>query len=224
MMESHDQFDFWYAVNNSHVIVPPKRQLESFGTTTIRYHLVTEMMDAVNQTRIREGRVHAYKPQILLPSSFMDSNLEGFSEEQAVRYMAWLQRFEKNLTILKYGFKIRKEEIQTELVYRPIDEVLDRLRADVLQRDQPMESVIRGVEEPWEVCLIKLMVEMVERSITGNASDLQRDPNGYHAEIEKAFSEAARDRSKIDSLAALLKSRNLFEHYEDRFFSLVRVG
>jgi hypothetical protein len=223
-MESQDQFDFWYAVNNSHVIVPPKRQLESFGTTTIRYHLVTEMMDAVNQTRIREGRVHAYKPQILLPSSFMDSNLEGFSEEQAARYMAWLQRFEKNLTILKYGFKIRKEEIQTELVYRPIDEVLDTLKADVLQRDQPMESVIRGVEEPWEVCLIKLMVEMVERSITGNASDLQRDPNGYHAEIEKAFSEAARDRSKIDSLAALLKARNLFEHYEDRFFSLIRVS
>lgn len=223
-MESQDQFDFWYAVNNSHVIVPPKRQLESFGTTTIRYHLVTEMMDAANQTRIREGRVHAYKPQILLPSSFMDSNLEGFSEEQAARYMAWLQRFEKNLTILKYGFKIRKEEIQTELVYRPIDEVLDTLKADVLQRDQPMESVIRGVEEPWEVCLIKLMVEMVERSITGNASDLQRDPNGYHAEIEKAFSEAARDRSKIDSLAALLKARNLFEHYEDRFFSLIRVS
>lgn len=223
-MESQDQFDFWYAVNNSHVIVPPKRQLESFGTTTIRYHLVTELMDAVDQTRIREGRVHAYKPQILLPSTFMDSNLEGFSEEQAARYMAWLQRFEKNLTILKYGFKIRKEEVQTELVYRPIDEVLDTLRADVVQRDQPMESVIRGVEEPWEVCLIKLMVEMVERSVTGNASDLQRDPHGYHAEIEKAFSEAARDRSKIDSLAALLKARSLFEHYEDRFFSLVRVN
>lgn len=223
IMDSPDQFDFWYAVNNSHVIVPPRRQLESFGTTTIKYHLVTELMDSVNQTRIREGRVQAFKPELVLPSSYADSLLEGFSEEEAGRYLSWLQRNEKNLMLLKYGFRIRKEEISTEVVHRSVQEVLDTIREDVEARDQPMEAVIRGVEEPWEVCLLKLMVEMVERSASMNARDLNRDPHGYHAEIEKAFSEAARDRSKIDGLAELLKARNLFEHYEDRFFSLVRM-
>lgn len=223
-MDSQDQFDFWYAVNNSFVIVSPKRQLESFGTTTIRYHLVTELMDAVDQTRIREGKVHAFKPQLLLPSSFADQILEGFSEEEAVKYLGWLQRYEKNLMLLRYGFKIRKEEVSTEVVHRPIEAVLDSIAEDVTSRDQPMEAVIRGVEEPWEVCLVKLMVEMVEKSVSMNAGDLQRDPHGYHAEIEKAFSDAARDRSKIESLASLLKARNLFEHYEDRFFSLVRMN
>lgn len=223
-MDSQDQFDFWYAVNNSFVIVSPKRQLESFGTTTIRYHLVTELMDAVDQTRIREGKVHAFKPQLLLPSSFADQILEGFSEEEAAKYLGWLQRYEKNLMLLKYGFKIRKEEVSTEIVHRPIEAVLDSITEDVTSRDQPMEAVIRGVEEPWEVCLVKLMVEMVEKSVSMNAGDLQRDPHGYHAEIEKAFSDAARDRSKIEALAGLLKARNLFEHYEDRFFSLVRMS
>lgn len=222
-MDSKDQFDFWYGVNNSQVIVFPKRKLESFGTTTIHYHLATEMMDEVGQTRVREGRIHAFKPQIVLPSSFDDSMLEGFSEEEAGQYMSWLQRHEHNLVILKYGFKIRKEEIHTEIVHRPVEEVTDDLRKDVEAKDQPMEAVVKGVEEPWEVCLLKLMVEMVEISAGSNATELRKDPHGYHAEIEKAFSAAARDKSKIESLAELLKSMNLFEHYEDRFFSLVKA-
>jgi len=221
-MDSKDQFDFWYGINHSQVILFPKRKLESFGTTTIHYHLATELMDAVNQTRIREGKIHAFKPQLVLPSHFADSILEGFSEEEAGKYMDWLQRNEHNLVILKYGFKIKKEEIRTEIVHRPVEEVVEDLKAEVERKDQPMEAVLKGVEEPWEVCILKLMVEMVEMSANSNATEIQRDPQGYHAEIEKAFSVAARDSSKIQSLADLLKSKNLFEHYEDRFFSLVK--
>lgn len=221
-MDSKDQFDFWYGINNAQVIVYPKRKLESFGTTTIHYHLATELMDAVNQTRVREGKIQAFKPQIVLPSSFADSLLEGFSEEEAGKYMDWLQKNEYNLVILKYGFKIKKEEIRTEIVHRPVEEVVEDLKVEIERKDQPMETVLKGVEEPWEVCLLKLMVEMVELSAGSNATEIRKDPHGYHAEIEKAFSAAARDNSKIQVLADLLKSKDLFEHYEDRFFSLVR--
>jgi hypothetical protein len=82
--------------------------------------------------------------------------------------------------------------------------------------------LIRGVEEPWEVCLVKLMSDMVQRSVGLNARELGRDPTGHRHEIDQAFQAAARDRTKIQALANLLHERNLFEEYEDRFYSLFR--
>lgn len=221
-MDSKEQYDFWYALNNSDVLIQPEQQLESFGTTVVHYFLVTELMDEVDQVRVREGRVHAYRPQIVAPSSMMESLLEGFEEEQAESYMEWLRENEHELMILKYGFKIRKEAIQTEVVNDKPDLVIDKLKTQIDQRGRGMQALIKGVEEPWEVCLLKLMVGMVQKSIGLNANELGRDPNGHHLEISMAFDVAASDPSKIQALADLLRRRNLFQQYEDRFFSLVR--
>ena len=188
----------------------------------VHYFLVTELMDAVDQVRVREGKVHAYRPQIVAPSSVMESLLEGFEEAQAESYMEWLRENEHELMILRYGFKIRKEAIRTEVVNDKPDLVIDKLRTEIDERGRGMQALIKGVEDPWEVCLLKLMVGMVQKSIGLNANDLGRDPNGYHREVKTAFEAAASDPSKIQALADLLRRRNLFQEYEDRFFSLVR--
>jgi hypothetical protein len=47
------QFDFWYAVNNTEVVLAPRRHLETFGNTLINYHMVSELMDNVGQVRVR---------------------------------------------------------------------------------------------------------------------------------------------------------------------------
>lgn len=221
-MDSKQQYDFWYALNNSDVLIQPEQQLESFGTTVVHYFLVTELMDKVDQVRVREGKIHAYRPQIVAPSGMMESLLEGFEEEQAESYMEWLRENEHELMILKYGFKIRKEAIQTEVVNDKPDLVIDKLKAEIDERGRGMQALIKGVEEPWEVCLLKLMVGMVQKSIGLNANELGRDPDGHHREISMAFDAAASDSSKIQALADLLRRRNLFQQYEDRFFSLVR--
>lgn len=221
-MDPKQQFDFWYALNHSEVLVRPEQSLESFGTTSVHYHLVTELMDSTEQVRVREGKIHAYRPQIVTPSSFMESLLEGFDEAQAGAYLSWLREHENDLLILKYGFKIRKEAIRTHLVNDRLELVVDRLRNEITERGGGLQALIRGVEEPWEVCLVKLMVELVQRSAGLNVRDLRRDPTGTRQEIDRAFLEASRDRSKIQALANLLHERNLFEDYEDRFYSLVR--
>ncbi len=41
-IKSHN---FWYAVNNTEVVLMPKSYLETFGTTNLRYHMVSELMD-----------------------------------------------------------------------------------------------------------------------------------------------------------------------------------
>lgn len=214
--------DFWYAVNNTEVVVMPPRRLETFGATVVDYHLVTEPMDSVNRSRVREGRIHAFRPQIVTPTAFMESILEGFQHEAAEAYANWLREHESDLLILRYGFRIRKEGIRDELVSDPVEAVVERVRADLARRENPLAALVRGVDEPWEVCLIKLMVEMVQRSAPGHMQALRADPTGSHHGIEEAFRKAARDPAAVPALAAQLKAAGVFKDYEDRFFAVVR--
>lgn len=222
LMNDKEAFDFWYAVNNTEVIVRPRQQLETFGSTTLHYHLVAETMDDINHVRVREGRIHAYRPQIITPESFAETLLEGFREEQASNYLDWLRQNEANLVLLKYGFSMRKESINEHIVTDSIESVLDRVRVEVEQSPQPMHALIRGVDEPWEVCLIQLMVDVVQQSASANAGDLKRDPHGHRQRIDRMFHEASRNASLIPELSRFLKACNLFKEYEDRFFALVK--
>ncbi len=215
-------FDFWYAVNNTDVVIRPRQSLETFGTTTLYYHLVAETMDTINQVRVREGRIQAFRPQIITPDAISQTLLEGFSEEQANHYIDWLRTHESHLVLLQYGFSIRKESINEHLITDTLENVLDRVRIEVEESTQPMHALIRGVDEPWEVCLLQLMQEVIQQSALANARDLQRDPDGSRARMNTLFKEAARNPALIGKLADALRAAGLFKDYEDRFFALVR--
>jgi hypothetical protein len=222
MSAPKEQFDFWYAINNTQVVVLPRRHLETFGATDVNYHLVSELMDRTDQVRVREGQIQSYRPEIVTPQDFLGTALEGFSEDAARQYVDWLREHEKDLLLLKYGFRIRKRELNEHIVTDRVDLVVDRVKAELAAKDQPQSALVLGVEEPWEVCLLKLMVEMIQQSAPGHALDLRDDPRGERHEIEEAFRAASADSSRIGSLADLLRKRNLFKQYEDRFFALIR--
>lgn len=222
LMTSTTPFDFWYAVNNTEVLIHPRQQLETFGSTTIHYHLVAETMDAINQIRVREGRIHAYRPRIITPEGIGNSPLEGFHGEQAERYVSWLKENEAHLVFLQYGFSIRKESINEHVVTDNMTTVIDRVREAMTQHPKPMQALLRGVDEPWEVCLLKLISDVIQQSAPHNARQLQDDPTGARHRIEDLFREAARDTLMIPALSSELKKNNLFKEYEDRFFALIR--
>ncbi len=216
------EFDFWYAVNNTEVLEMPRGRLETFGSTLIHYRLVTELMDAVGRVRIREGRIQAFRPEILTPQAFSESPLEGFHPGPADDFIRWLREHESDWVLLKYGFKIRHETVTESIVHDSVEAVLERVRADLKSRADPLSALVLGVDEPWEVCLLKLLFEVVRRSAPGNARDLRADPDGSRHEIDRAFWLAARDRSRLVPLAELLNRLGKFKDYEDRFFALVR--
>jgi hypothetical protein len=224
------EFDFWYAVQNTRIVLLPSRRLETFGNTILNYHLVSELMDTANKCRVREGRIQAFRPQIITPASFADTLLEGFGEE-AQRYVEWLREHEQDLRILQYGFTIRKQEISEHVITEALQAVVERVARDVRGRDDPLAAVVVGVEQPWEVSLLKLMVEVSGHSLPGNIRELERHrlmsseagpPAAVRDEIEREFKAAAHDASRIEALGRLLQRRGLFEQYEDRFFDLVR--
>lgn len=221
-MSDKQEFDFWYAVNNTEIVLQPQRQLETFGATMVDYHLITQLMDNPQQVRVREGRLQAYRPEIITPRAYMENALEGFGEAQASDYLDWLREHEADLMILKYGFKIKKEVTSEQIITDSIEAVTERVKADQTARNKPHSAVLVGVDEPWEVCLLKLLVELIKSAGPQHARDLHRDPLGHHHEVEAAFRNAARDRSQVPVLAELLKRTRLFSQYEDRFFALVR--
>ena len=160
-MKNDPQFDFWYAVNNTEVISVPERRLETFGATMVNYHLVTELMDSVDKVRVREGKLKAFRPEIITPQSIEQMMLEGFGSE-ARDYADWLHKHAQEMQILKYGFKVQKQEINDYILTDPLQTVVDRVKDQVAERNDPLGAVLVGVDRPWEVCLLKLMVELVQ--------------------------------------------------------------
>ena len=226
-MKNDPQFDFWYAVNNTEVVAVPERRLETFGATMVNYHLVTELMDSVNKVRVRVGKLKAFRPEIITPQSIDEMMLEGFGSE-ARNYADWLHKNAQDMQILKYGFKVQKQEINDYILSDSLQTVVDRVKGEVSGHGDPFGAVLVGVDRPWEVCLLKLMVELVQNSVAGNIQDirqLQRDHKAQlHQQIEQTFLAASRDASKVPELANLLKRNGLFERFEDRFFAVVHAS
>lgn len=219
-------FDFWYAVNNTRVVVMPVRRLETFGNTVLNYHMISELMDTVGQVRIREGRIQAYRPQIIVPDHYAAKLLEGFGEE-AERYAEWLREHSQELRILQYGFKIRKEELNQHVVSDNLNAVIGRVEESVRAKDDPLAAVIAGVDDPWEVCLLKLMTEVFGRSFPGNIREMERHnlftarnrDEDIRREIEADFKASEGSRQKLRALGEKLQKMGLFSDYEDRFFA-----
>ncbi len=229
-MADKNTFDFWYAVNNTEIVMMPSRHLETFGTTVLRYHLISELMDAVGQVRIREGRMKTSQPQIITPQAYSSTLLEGFGEE-AEKYVEWLKEHEKDIRILEYGYTLKQESFTEHVVSDEKQSVVDRVENEVRANGDPLSAVVVGVDDPWDVCLIKLFWEVVQNSAHTNVAQMaQRSmfekeggtPKGVRDEIEKDFLEASRDHSKITLLGHKLQQYGLFDEYQDRFFSLVK--
>jgi hypothetical protein len=162
-----------YAIENTQVIVAPQRRIATFGDTSFRFYLVTELMDNVNQVRVRDGRLHAERPQIITPGHIQRMLVEGFGEN-AEEFAGWLRENAPQLAMLKYGFQFRKTDISNEVVHDPLADVVGRLREKVEASDEPLSAVIHGVDEGWEICLLKFAADLIQESSGGNFGDFRK--------------------------------------------------
>src|SRR6266566_6832506 len=165
--------DFDYAIENTHVIVAPERQIATFGNTSFRFYLISELMDRVNQVRVRDGRIHADRPQILTPEHFTRLLLDGFGEK-AERYIEQLREQARNIAVLRYGFQFRKTDLNEQTLRDSIDSVINRTRHGVESANEPLSAVIHCVDDAWEVCLLKFTIDLVDRSSGGNLGDFRK--------------------------------------------------
>jgi hypothetical protein len=164
--------DFQYAIENTRVILAPERKISSFGNTSFRFYLISELMDQVNEVRVRDGRIHAERPQILTPEHYCRLLLEGFGEK-AQKYVDQLREHTRDVAVLRYGFQFRKTDVTEKTVRDTMEAVIARIKLQVEHSEEPLSTVIQGVDDAWEVCLLKFTIDLIERSTGGNMGDFR---------------------------------------------------
>jgi hypothetical protein len=165
--------NFEYAIENTQVILAPEQQIATFGSTSFNFYLISELMDRVDSVRVRNGKIHAERPQILTPEHYTRLLLEGFGEK-AQQYVEQLRERMHNIAVLRYGFQFRKTDMTEETLRDSVGAVINRTKRLVENANEPLSAVIQGVDDAWEVCLLKFTIDMIERSSGGNLGDFRK--------------------------------------------------
>ena len=169
--------DFDYAFETSKVIRKPARFIDTFGHTRFEFLMACEQMDSAGRICIRSGVVEAQKPMIIKPDSYSEVAYDGFSEEsqeEAKKFLEWLEQKGFDLTFLRYGFEFKKRELREEIVHDTLGNVIAKLQDEADRRADPALAILEGVDDSWEVSLFKFTVEMINRSSEVNLKDYKR--------------------------------------------------
>jgi hypothetical protein len=170
---SRSQFDVQYALENTTIIHEPDRRIDTFGSTEFMFTLLSEPMDGVGQVRIRTGRLQAEKPMLLKPEPYNELTFEGFGD-QAEHFHDWIKEKMSHMALLKYGFNFKKTSVEESLVHDNLEAVIARVKEELRQSGNPMQAVLLGVDDTWEICLLKFAMEMIQKSAGINIFDYKR--------------------------------------------------
>ena len=171
-MSKDRSYDFMYAAESTQVLYAPTRALETFGSTCVDYHLLAELEDYPGKIRIREGRLQANKPEIITPERYVKDEFEGFGE-MAQRYYEFLKQHEDDLKILKYGYRLKQEAFSEQIVTDSMEAVAERVVREAKTAGRPFDAVIKGVDDPWDVCLMRFFWMHTRASVAKNMEDFK---------------------------------------------------
>jgi len=233
-MEAADDQRLVEAIERTRVVRAPQRALATFGTTAVRYYLVTEpaYVDLPGATKepeavVREGVVRAERPRVVTP--YYLSRHEGFGEH-AQEYLDYLVReLGPDSPGLLYTYK--NEAMETSVVTGTPGEVAGRLGERLDRERKALAAVVRGVDELWDVSLMKFIYELTDQSVQTNVDDLRGRgllgvedgiPREARRRIERLLGRAASGQVEPSTVHQELERWGLFEEYQDRFLALFR--
>jgi hypothetical protein len=222
-----------YVVEHTEILRSPKQRLATFGATNIYYYLVTEpayseLLPGGEETVIREGEVVAERPKIVTPYYLLNL-FQGFEHGQEYAEYT-LKTHGQNEPGLLYQYRNKPGE--TNIVTAPLKAVVETLNQRIDQQGSSLTAIIKGVDEMWDVSLMKFIHDLTRSSLRRNIFELDQrglleiDRQGvpYEARltIERLFREAELKRDKITELEMELRRWGLFDEYQDRFLNLFR--
>lgn len=222
------------AVEQTWVVRYPKQTLATFGTTNIAYYVVTEpiyseLTPQAAEGVVRKGRVIAEKPTIVTPTYAM--NLEGFSSEAYEYIQHAAISYGPNHPGILYRYENKAENF--EIVSGEASEIAHNISDDLDQKKDNMSVVMVGVDEWWDVALLKFIYEFTSSSAKRNIGEMSARgmfdpqasvggaPRAAVDDIERLFRAAERGGDR-ERLKQELDRWDLFDHYQDRFLALFR--
>ena len=220
------------AIEQTWVARFPKQHLATFGSTNISYYVVTEpiYLDAQPEKPegvVRTGRVIAERPAIVTPTYAM--NLQGFSSEAYEYFQSVAMQAGPNSPGLLYQYK--NETGNTEIVSGAASEIANKISGNLERKKEDMSVVMVGVDQLWDVALLKFIYEFTSSSLVGNIQDLQGRgllepqeslggvPRAAVEQIDRLFREVDQGANP-EILKRELDRWGLFDFYQDRFLDL----
>ncbi len=173
----HSPDDIQYALETTQVLREPDSRIQTFGETRFEFQLISELMDRTGEVRIRTGEVEAMRPRILRPSAYQEVELEGFDASARARFDKLVEKLKddgKDLAFLQYGFRFRRGQVHEEIIHDSLENVRERVLEDIRRSGNPSRAIIEGVDDAWEISILKFSFEMILRSHEINAFDFKR--------------------------------------------------
>lgn len=221
------------AAAETKIIRAPRQDLHTFGITKVSYYVVTEpsyqeLVPGAVEAVVRQGNVAAQRPIVVTPGYM--SKLDGFGDD-AYEYFADLAR--------KHGvnspgllYQYANEPGEMNIVEGTAQAIAEKISNQLSDDGNNLAAVIKGVDELWDVSLLKFIFEYTVASLAGNLGDLQNrkllDPHPYLEvpravvhRIEALFTEVEQGSDPTE-LKLELDRWDLFEYYQDRFLNLFR--
>lgn len=221
-----------YAIEHTELVRGPRQALATFGISDIRYYLLTqpvyaEICGGPPETVVREGRVIAERPKIVTPYYLMNL-FQGF--EHGREYAEHVLRtYGANEPGLLYRY--RHEPAAMNILSSPVESVIESISQEIERRGDRLTTIIRGVDELWDISLMKFIHDVTRQSLGSNVMEMGMHgmlgmeggvPRHARYLIEQLFREAAGEGSRVSELEAELRRWGLFGEYEDRFLDLFR--
>ncbi len=224
------------AVEQTYVVKYPKQHLATFGITNIDYFVVTEpLYTAIDSQKkdlegvVRSGKVKAEQPTLITPTYAM--NLNGFSED-AYRYFDQVaQMYGPNSPGIMYQYN--NEPKGLEILSGNPNEIAHRISKELKDKKNDLSVVISGVDEFWDVALLKFIYEFTASSVSFNSKEMRGVglmephmtsggiPTAAVNQIEGMFVSVEKGGS-AEALKGELDKWGVYSYYEDRFLDLFK--
>ncbi len=234
-----------HAIKKTKILKAPEKLISTSRPTTLHFYVLAEpayleiFKNEGPETKIREGKISWEKPRLLTPGYLLD--MEGFSSE-AREAMKLLAGQHPDLAGVLYRMKYKREEAHIVTVPHTIMEAFRRLERKIEDQDNPFSVVIQGLDELWDVSLMKYVQELILKSAIQsqlpyyeNKGYIRRDGKGYsitrsleglplvaRQEIEKMFARVKEGDLDPAALKQELDRWGVFPAFEDRFFDLFK--
>lgn len=228
--------DWYKAIEQTYIVKYPKQHLATFGITSIEYFVVTEpLYNAIDPQKkelegvVRKGKVRAEQPTLITPTYAM--NLNGFSDE-AYKYFSQVARlYGANSPGIMYQYNNEPENL--EILSGNPNEIAHRISKELRDKKNDLSVVISGVDEFWDVALLKFIYEFTASSVSFNSREMrgaglmepQSSAGGVPAaaanQIEEMF-KSVKNGGSANTLKNELDKWGVYPYYEDRFLNLFR--
>lgn len=235
------------ALDETEVLYKPEKLLSTSEATTLHYFVLAEPVylevyeEEGPETKVREGKITWDKPKLLTPGYMLE--MEGFSEEarQAFKVLA---RSNPDIAGLLYKMRYRKTANKTMTISAGIEKARAKILDDISEdNDNELNVIIKGVDELWDVSLLKFVQELIIKSAYKSQMPhysergfLSMDENGSPVvtrnleglplaardEIEKMFSEVEKGELEPVKLKNELDRWGVYPAYEDRFLNIFK--